>query len=157
MRKIDEIPSKWTLCLGEDEILVSENAFSEKMKIVFCVIFIGFGNADIIFYLLIIVKVSLSVFIFLLLYIENNSFHIAFQGNKFHPEKVSLLGDAGFKSDHQRFQGITAVGERVDEDILSVSTSSRGLYPFLTLSAPSPDTNDFSLELTLTWNHMLCA
>ncbi|KAK7359789.1 hypothetical protein VNO77_01754 [Canavalia gladiata] len=65
------------------------------------------------------------------------------------PEKVSL-GVEGYKSDHQRFEDITAIGERVGEDTLSLSMSSRGLPPFLNRSDTGPDANDVSLELTLS-------
>ncbi|TKY72172.1 putative Myb family transcription factor [Spatholobus suberectus] len=71
------------------------------------------------------------------------------QENKILPEKVSL-GDAGYDSDHQRFQDRTAIGERVAEDT-SLSMNSRASYPFLNRSdLTGPDANDVSLELTLS-------
>lgn len=83
--------------------------------------------------------------------------HFAFQVNKNSPEKVSL-GGVGYKSDHERIKDTSAIGERVDEDTLSLSTSPRGaLHQFLTRTDPSsPHTNDVSLELTLSYNHASC-
>ncbi|XP_061336965.1 transcription repressor KAN1-like [Gastrolobium bilobum] len=70
------------------------------------------------------------------------------QENKSPPKKISL-GPADYKSDHKRFEDITAIGERANEDILSLSLSSRGLHPFLNRSDPSLYANDVSLELKL--------
>lgn len=86
-----------------------------------------------------------------MLKLENKSLcDIVFQESINPPEMVSL-GGACYKSNQQRFEDVNKIGERVDEDRLSLSLNSRGFqHPlFLNRSDPSPDKNDVSLELTL--------
>ncbi|KAK7412674.1 hypothetical protein VNO78_04217 [Psophocarpus tetragonolobus] len=72
--------------------------------------------------------------------------------NKIAPEKVSLE-DAGYESDHERFQDrSTGIGERVAEDTVSLSMSSRPSHSFLNRSHTGPYANDVSLELTLSFS-----
>ncbi|XP_057433534.1 probable transcription factor KAN4 [Lotus japonicus] len=75
--------------------------------------------------------------------------HTTVQESTNPPEMVSL-GGACYKSNQQRFEDVNKIGERADEDRLSLSLNSRGFHPlFSNRSDPSPDKNDVSLELTL--------
>ncbi|XP_027930331.1 uncharacterized protein LOC114186578 [Vigna unguiculata] len=69
--------------------------------------------------------------------------------NKTGPEKVSLGGATGYKSDHERFQDRTTTA--IGGGTLSLSMTSRATsHSFFNRSHTGPDANDVSLELTLS-------
>ena len=76
----------------------------------------------------------------------NSSFHFVFQEINTDPKKASSLRAADYKSHHQRFEDLSEIGERIDEDKLSLSLCSTGFQPCL---KSGPNENDVSLELTL--------